>query len=389
MKYKGGATPKSIRTSELILDVAESELMFTGLDHVTFTTIARAAGLTTGAIYSRFENSSEMLVALWELRFRPALEAFLALYEAAVLNPDDKSLVDDLVNWMLEPPTELVLAVEALAIANRVDELEEVVAPFVAAVAKAPAPLSGMRFATLSILLGTIVYFPFSNGRKFARAVAETVVRLGRVTSVRDFGPRQHATVPTIENDETEVDPLIRSLLVATRSVIARSGFEHATVSRIARKWGHNPSTIYQHLENKSELLAETIRHALSHSLIARHDSEDMNDLVLVIGQTITNHLSPSRREYLRFRLEAHVAGLHHSDIGAVLLDEYAKYQERFAASSQGPRGIQLTASECSNAAYLGRAILMPFVPGCADFDFRPFGESFATISAEAAIATR
>ena len=106
MNYLGGATPKSIRTSELILDIAESELILTGLDHVTFTSIARAAGLTTGAIYSRFENSSEMLVALWELRFRPALEAFLALYEAAVLNPDDKTLVDDLANWMLEPSME-------------------------------------------------------------------------------------------------------------------------------------------------------------------------------------------------------------------------------------------------------------------------------------------
>ena len=389
MNYLGGATPKSIRTSELILDTAESELMLTGLDHVTFTSIARAAGLTTGAIYSRFENSSEMLVALWELRFRPALDAFLALYDAAVLNPSDKSLVDDLANWILEPSTELVLAVEALAVANRVDELEELIDPYLAAVAKAPASFAGLRFATLSILLGSIVYMPFSNGRKFARALAETVVRLGRVTNVRDFGPRQHATVPTIEIDESEFDHLIRNLLVATRSVIARSGFERATVSRIARKWGHNPSTIYQHLENKSELLAETIRHALRHSLIARHDSGEMDDFVLVIGQTITNHLSPSRREYLRFRLEAHVAGLHHSDIGAVLLDEYAKYQQRLAASSQVPRGILLASSECTNAGYLGRAMLMPFVPGCAEFDFRPFAESFATISAEAAIATR
>lgn len=389
MNYLGGATPKSIRTSELILDTAESELMLTGLDHVTFTSIARAAGLTTGAIYSRFENSSEMLVALWELRFRPALDAFLALYDAAVLNPSDESLVNDLATWILEPSTELVLAVEALAIANRVDELEELIDPYLAAVAKAPASFAGLRFATLSILLGSIVYMPFSNGRKFARALAETVVRLGRVTSVRDFGPRQHATVPTIEIDESEIDPLIRNLLVATRSVIARSGFERATVSRIARKWGHNPSTIYQHLENKSELLAETIRYALRHSLIARHDSGDMNDFTLAIGQTITNHLNPSRREYLRFRLEAHVAGLHHSDIGAVLLDEYAQYQQRLAASSQVPRGILLAASECTNAGYLGRAMLMQFVPGCAEFDFRPFAESFATISAEAAIATR
>lgn len=389
MNYLGGATPKSIRTSELILDTAESELILTGLDHVTFTSIARAAGLTTGAIYSRFENSSEMLVALWELRFRPALDAFLALYDAAVLNPSDESLVNDLATWILEPSTELVLAVEALAIANRVDELEELIDPYLAAVAKAPASFAGLRFATLSILLGSIVYMPFSNGRKFARALAETVVRLGRVTSVRDFGPRQHATVPTIEIDESEIDPLIRNLLVATRSVIARSGFERATVSRIARKWGHNPSTIYQHLENKSELLAETIRYALRHSLIARHDSGDMNDFTLAIGQTITNHLNPSRREYLRFRLEAHVAGLHHSDIGAVLLDEYAQYQQRLAASSQVPRGILLAASECTNAGYLGRAMLMQFVPGCAEFDFRPFAESFATISAEAAIATR
>ena len=49
-----------------ILKALTQEATAVGLDGIAASSIAKRAGLTTGAIYNRFENNDEMLVALWE-----------------------------------------------------------------------------------------------------------------------------------------------------------------------------------------------------------------------------------------------------------------------------------------------------------------------------------
>lgn len=369
-------TPKSIRTSGLIYDTAIAELSANGLDHVTFTTIARNAGLTTGAMYSRFENSAELLVALWEERLAPTLREFVNCYDACVIDSADSDALKRLSLMVSNPSPALLLAAEAVAIAPRVEELFEVVAPDIADILRSAPELKAMRFGEMTIVLGALLYFPFSSARKFVPTVVENAVRIGRVSSIQNYGPLTHVDIQTYEGDPEGTDPLIRDLLIATRTVIGKSGFERATVSRIARMWGHNSATIYQYFENKSELMASTVQHALRSSLIMRQSEPSPKEFVSSGAQTITNHLTEDRRPYLRFRLEAHVAALHQDEIAKVMRKEYARYRDRMLANTSLPRGITTAASEASNAAYVGRAMLFPFVPDLGTYDWRPYTES-------------
>ena len=372
-------TPKSIRTSGLIFDTAVKELGVTGLDHVTFTSIARAAGLTTGAMYSRFENSAELLVGLWEERLRPALTYFLDCYFAAVNDQTNIKALEELCRLIADPSQELLLAAEAISVAPRIDELFEVISPEVAELLKVEPKLEAVHFGVLTVILGSLMYFPFSSAKKFIPTVVENGVRVGRVTNVKNYGPVSNADIQTFEADDVSSDPLIRDLLVATRTVIAKSGFERATVSRIARKWGHNSATIYQYFENKSELMASVVELALRNSLIIRQSEPSPEEYIDSGAQTISNHLSDERRPYLRFRLEAHVAALHNQNVADVMRVEYSRYRDRMLANTSLPRGITTAASEGANAAYIGRAMLFPYAPECGNYDWRPYSDASVT----------
>ncbi|HET9730149.1 MAG TPA: TetR family transcriptional regulator, partial [Acidimicrobiia bacterium] len=48
-----------------ILDAALHEVDAVGVDALAMTAVARRAGLTTGAVYSRYESSGEVAAALW------------------------------------------------------------------------------------------------------------------------------------------------------------------------------------------------------------------------------------------------------------------------------------------------------------------------------------
>ena len=372
-------TPKSIRTSGLIFDTAVKELSVTGLDHVTFTSIARAAGLTTGAMYSRFENSAELLVSLWQERLYPEFARFINCYVAALNDPEDIAALEELGRLIADPTPELLLAAEAISVAPRIDELFEVVAPLMDVLLDTEPRLKAVHFGALTVILGSLMYFQFSSAQKFIPTVVENGVRVGRVKDVKEYGPVGKLDIQTFEADVAGSDPLIRDLLVATRAVIAKSGFERATVSRIARKWGHNSATIYQYFENKSELMASVVELALRSSLIMRHSESSPEDYISSGAQTITSHLSEERRPYLRFRLEAHVAALHNPNVADVMRSEYARYRDRMLANSSSPRGITTAASEGANAAYIGRAMLFPYAPDCGNYEWRPYSEASVT----------
>ena len=58
----------ALRNDELILDAALELLRQKGPDRLSTLDVSRAAGLTTGAVYARYENNEEILVGLWEQR---------------------------------------------------------------------------------------------------------------------------------------------------------------------------------------------------------------------------------------------------------------------------------------------------------------------------------
>ncbi|MSX21320.1 MAG: TetR family transcriptional regulator, partial [Actinobacteria bacterium] len=55
---------------ERILDAAVVVLDLFGIDGLSARRVAEQAGLSTGAIYGRFENTDELLVEVWNRRLR-------------------------------------------------------------------------------------------------------------------------------------------------------------------------------------------------------------------------------------------------------------------------------------------------------------------------------
>ncbi|MEY4656106.1 MAG: hypothetical protein RL073_333, partial [Actinomycetota bacterium] len=71
------ASQRSTRNAAAVLKAITQESIANGLDGIVASSVAKRAGLTTGAIYSRFENSDEMLVALWENVVAPEFQTFV------------------------------------------------------------------------------------------------------------------------------------------------------------------------------------------------------------------------------------------------------------------------------------------------------------------------
>lgn len=96
---------RSQKTLERILDATEKLLIETDYSELSLKQIARAAGVTTGAIYARVENKAALLDVLFSRyneKGRAALEAFLAEAEQANAK--------DVVSLMIRALTELFVA---------------------------------------------------------------------------------------------------------------------------------------------------------------------------------------------------------------------------------------------------------------------------------------
>lgn len=62
-------------TRDLLLDAAETLFSIRGVSHSSLNDIAKAAGLTRGAVYWHFENKADLLKALWERVALPMQQA--------------------------------------------------------------------------------------------------------------------------------------------------------------------------------------------------------------------------------------------------------------------------------------------------------------------------
>ena len=123
------ASQRSTRNAAAVLKAITQESIANGLDGIVASSVAKRAGLTTGAIYSRFENSDEMLIALWENVVAPEFEQFLVNTIAAINSPTPITATSPIVELLEKPSRILGLGAEFLAIAQRNDVVGEVVTP--------------------------------------------------------------------------------------------------------------------------------------------------------------------------------------------------------------------------------------------------------------------
>ena len=110
-----------------------------GYDGLGMSHVARAAELkSTGALYGRFENVAELSVWVWTERAAAALrdvsERAIALLDADGIDEVTLTEAGRLASDLSEPSDTLRAAFELLAVAPRVEELDEVVRPDIEAI---------------------------------------------------------------------------------------------------------------------------------------------------------------------------------------------------------------------------------------------------------------
>lgn len=258
-----------VARNDLALMSAVSDLTLeSGWDALTFSGIAKRAGLTVGALYGRAENTGELGIALWQDRIGPWLTESVSKLNDAGRSGHTVAMRRELLRWEREP--EAALAVELL-IASLFDiDLGEVVTPgALAALSPWCLPDGSAGVTPASEAAAGVLSTSFALGRAIAQRAgvprprlstrdSEILVAHHRMshTTVRDVRPKPLKWV-SVPNEE---DPQSHAVIRATLDVIGRVGYKRATIARIARASGVPRGSILRHVPDKAALVARAAR---------------------------------------------------------------------------------------------------------------------------------
>lgn len=385
---------KSRQTDLKVAQSAAKSVRTVGVDQMALTRVAADAGFSSGAIYARCDDRSELVVLAWEKSFWPMLSEILILLIDAVVEKNEENLakVSELFTLVSSPDAvpDIGSAMEVIVASRRDEVIAEVVQRDINGLLDdrgvGPSTDGASRQAVVSAicaLFGASILnsvFPATSDETpqidptdllatFARSL-RTPVKPGRAHS-----PLPDA-VPYVF--PTTNDSVRDALIAASEYVIARSGVHRATVSRIARRAGVSVGAIYGLYENKESLVSDCLdvlvppqsrREAAEWSKV--FTSSDQRSAVTDI---LANYMSPSFEQWRRFRLESLIAARHSTPI-AVQLATYAANTRNavLKAAAQAPvtASIRPANGMAARSAVLGLSIFEIVDPTIRQLDFR------------------
>jgi AcrR family transcriptional regulator len=371
-----------------LLDAMVDECDTYGLDYLRSSRVSAAVGLTTGALYSRFENADEMLVSMWQERVgTPFLDHLRNTVRYVVGSlPRQHEVLADIV----KPSRLHKLGAEFAVVAGRNDTLAEVVVtsmlsilteegltndgdPLRGAIVLAAAS-AAVGTALRSIVIGTNP--GWDSALVSMRSAAARATPIAHTPLTDDIPPLPINTG----------NPVRDALLMSAKQVVARQGFKNSTVTRIARRTGFSQSAIYSLWPDKESMLDEAIHEASvldvamnSHAKAAaiRLDRADAG-----FADSWYFGLMPSRRARLNFRLECTIAARHHAATRAELsrvYDESAVILR--AALPTMPHSSVTTISAMEQGLSLGFNTLNRFVPSPQRLDYFSYMAALAKLA--------
>ena len=164
-----------------------------------------------------------------------------------------------------------------------------------------------------------------------------------------------------------------------SRRASPRVGFERAGATRIARRAGLTPGSIYSRYRTKDDLLDHAVE-----VLLARRFRDDLGALGPIVGATdpgtrtaqlVGGYLNAERREWRLFRLEAQVAAIHRPDLSSTLdgIQQQAirEYLDEIGARNDEERAALDEIAAFAQALPLGLAFLDLVADGIAAVDWR------------------
>ncbi len=236
-----------------------------GVDGLSFSEMAEAAGLTRAPIYARYDSPEDVAADLWTTTLEAHLDRLMEM-NAQWYSSDDELVPEDLLAEFASPSSTSAALVEVLAVARRFPFLHDIVERSLlrridSYVAASPAPRA-IAVTQLSVLLGTLFLAPvvgptLSEGWKHALPVAKEMLNDRDAWNVetRSASPVELPLPSTSFGDE-----VLDDFVPAIMRVIARSGYENASANRIAREAGRTFNVVYERFDSKDALMERVVQ---------------------------------------------------------------------------------------------------------------------------------
>lgn len=239
-----------------------------GWDSLTFSGIARRAGLTVGAVYGRAENSTELGIDVWTEDVLSWLTDAVQGLNAAGRAGDAKEMGRQVALW--ESERQAALAVELLIAALFDPDLGEVLLPDALRIL-APwcLPADEPELVTATQAAAGVLTTSFAFGRAIAHRANVPLPKIGsreaailathhlaQATRVPQSPGRPLSWVRPISDGETVSQVVAQGAL----EVVGRVGYKRATIARIARECGVPRGSILSGHTDKAGLIAQSAR---------------------------------------------------------------------------------------------------------------------------------
>src|SRR5579863_2965575 len=255
-----------------IRNAAIELILTTGLDAISFRDVGKAAGLSHGALYARFEDVEELLVDLWnEVLVRRVISLFEAALSAAT-HPSDESVAAALQR-VRDAENADVAAVQVLLLSRRFLILREEIDPFIHDYLETcPSGVDNAIWSRAMVLFSLIMVKIFSNS-EFGLNQERLNFMQPVLTAALKTDPSDVKNFEYVEHEPWNDDVLqgdVRSQLAhSTYGAVGTSGYTRATISRISRRANCSPGAIYKLFPSKDDLVVFAARRMLSERTFA------------------------------------------------------------------------------------------------------------------------
>jgi AcrR family transcriptional regulator len=377
MPKTGIRLPKSEVTRLKLLSCAVDEIIEVGPDRLGFTSIARRAGLSTGALYARYENVDELILEVWMAEGLPVLRRLLVDLEESLPRESGVAARLRLSEQLSGADRGVLILVNLLVVSRRIEATFEEIAP---SVVEEVAKFSS-RVPAIEFYLGTILGIAMGvsgtglHGLDWQGPVAMISNAVRRTVEPQEIAPDFANTPETVHfpDDAEEID---RRLFDAVAYVIARVGASQATISRIARRAKVNPASIYMRYEDKDALFAACMTYVMrmgdsrNAQILDDYQESIQNpkeispaDEAIVMFR---GNQSPEHASIRRLRLETMFAAMHDENLRRMNQDIYmttiSRNEEHLGMSPASlTNRTVLPFSIFSRFAFFGYAVLAEY----------------------------
>ena len=383
---------KSRQTDLKVAHSAAKAVRIVGVDQMALTRVAADAGFSSGAIYARCDDRSELVVLAWEKSFWPMLSEILSLLIESIITKSNVNSehISELFAAASSPDAvpDLGSAMEVIVASRRDEVIAEVVQRDINGLLEDHGVGPSTDGADRQAVVGAICTL-------FGAALLNSVYNNETIEDIDPFPflesfmvNLQSSTKPSKPAGPvrevapyafpTTYDDVRDALISASEYVIARSGVHRATVSRIARRAGVSVGAIYGLYENKESLVSDCLE-----VLFPPQTANDARswagvftatDQRAMVTQILVNYMSPSYVQWRRFRLESFIAARHSEAVSAQIAG-YAVIARRtiLQAAEKAPAdaAIRIDTGMSSRSTVIGLSIFEIVDPTITTLDWR------------------